>query len=132
MAEPFAGTVMLVHSANTGPGRPRSTLTLSMVRAEPVGLSRRIAPARYAVPPPIKLTEGLLSFHGSGKLAVADELSAKPTDTGKGKVPDCSNNGYTRAELSALSVAANARFVNSGSASIGSVAVPNSGKRPGT
>src|SRR6267154_3517498 len=123
MAEPFAGTVMLVHSANTGPGRPRSTLTLSMVRAEPVGLSRRIAPARYAVPPPTKFTEGLLSFHGAGKLAVADELSAKPTDTGKGKVPACSKSGYTRAELSDLSVASNARSVSPGSASTGAVVV---------
>src|SRR2546423_12641775 len=89
-ADPKAGTTTFVHNWKTGPGRPRSTAALSTVMSVPVGLSRRIAPARKTVPPPRKLMDEFFSFQGSGKFADAEVLSAKPTETCKREVTVCS------------------------------------------
>src|SRR5256885_2146610 len=61
---------------------------------EGVGLSRRTAPARYTVPSPTKLIAKMLSFQGSGKFEVAEELSAKATATCTGEGgPACTSKG---------------------------------------
>jgi hypothetical protein len=79
MADPFAGIVKLPHKLNCAVGRCRSTVTLSMLRGTPVGLSMRMAPAPEGVPVPMKTTFGEFS-QGVGKLRVDDELSAYPTE----------------------------------------------------
>src|SRR5438128_5649130 len=67
-------------SLNTGPGRWRSTLTLSTASGTPVGLSRRIAPASKLGPFPMNRVFGA-PFQGVGKKPLARRLSAYATKT---------------------------------------------------
>src|SRR6185437_1519131 len=87
MADPLAGTVTFCHNRKAGPGRPRSTVTWSTITGEGLGLSRRTAPARYTVPPPVKLIWVLAPLQGEGKLGELELLSAKLTDTCSGGSP---------------------------------------------
>src|SRR5260370_17145372 len=65
-------------SLNTGPGRWRSTLTLSTGSGTSVGLSRRMAPASKLGPFPMNRVFGA-PFQGVGKKPLGRRLSAYAT-----------------------------------------------------
>src|SRR5262249_44603597 len=75
IAELCAGIVKVPHKLKVGPGRPRSTATLSIVRGALLRLSNRIAPASNDGPPPRKRMLGD-PCQGTGKLGFARRLSA--------------------------------------------------------
>src|SRR5215467_12235562 len=92
MAELCAGMVKLPQSENVGPGRPKSTVTLSMLTAPLLRLSSRMAPASKVGPLPRNTMLGE-PCQGTGKLGFERRLSAYPTETAKDPLgDDCSNS----------------------------------------
>src|SRR5215472_10021911 len=75
IAELCAGMVKLPQRESVGPGRPRSTVTLSMVRGALLVLSRRIAPASNVGPLPRNRMLGD-PCQGTGKFGLERRLSA--------------------------------------------------------
>src|SRR5882724_1327089 len=75
MADPWAGMVKLPQRSKTGPGRCKSTTTLSTSSGLSPVLSRRTAPASKLGPPPRKTTLGD-PCQGVGKEELARRLSA--------------------------------------------------------